>query len=379
MQKDTILVTIYADHEYYPPTLNALEELSKHFANIIVLYKIYSESNWKYTSNIKLISCGTIQNGYRLSKFKKIFVYIEYILKFIKCIFIYKPNVILVYDDYSLASMGMINFFINKKTKLWYHNHDTPELILPPFFSLNRFIRFYSPYVFKNLDLITFSSLERLKFYNLKNQLKSEVIELPNYPSLKIFNKKTFGFNKGEPLKLVFVGTVGENRGLFELIDCISEINKKINVTIDVYGLYPNNIIKNKLISKIKDLQVDKYVKLYASVPYNKIPDVLVNYNVGLGFYLGKTVMDTTIKNASNKIYEYAAAGLPVLTNISFNATENWIINSVPESNKLFHDFEFIINNYQALSNNAYNAFQEKYNYEIVFKYRVLPVLNSWV
>ena len=47
--------------------------------------------------------------------------------------------------------------------------------------------------------------------------------------------------------------------------------------------------------------------------PYKNIPTISSLCHIGLAIYTKPDVMNTTIGTASNKIYEYAAVGLPVL------------------------------------------------------------------
>ena len=55
-KKGDIVIAVYSHPEHYPPTLNAIEFLSKEFKHIYVIHRNIEGFNWKYPSNVTLLS-----------------------------------------------------------------------------------------------------------------------------------------------------------------------------------------------------------------------------------------------------------------------------------------------------------------------------------
>ena len=50
-----VLVTIYVHPEYYPPTLNAINELSLIFDEVVVVTRNLAASKWKFPENVRKV------------------------------------------------------------------------------------------------------------------------------------------------------------------------------------------------------------------------------------------------------------------------------------------------------------------------------------
>ena len=55
-----VLVTIYVHPEYYPPTLNAINELSLIFDEVVVVTRNLAASKWKFPENVSLKEEGAL-------------------------------------------------------------------------------------------------------------------------------------------------------------------------------------------------------------------------------------------------------------------------------------------------------------------------------
>src|SRR5579864_3442393 len=53
-----ITIAIYTHPEFYPPLLNAIDELAGEFKNLQVICRNLHASRWKYPANVQMISSG---------------------------------------------------------------------------------------------------------------------------------------------------------------------------------------------------------------------------------------------------------------------------------------------------------------------------------
>jgi hypothetical protein len=118
---------------------------------------------------------------------------------------------------------------------------------------------------------------------------------------------------------------------------------------------------------------VDKLIFL-GFVYYSDLPLFTESCHIGLACYSNVGIMNQTIATASNKIYEYCALKLPVLSNCNELSNNYWstyvwckLVNFVDD--ELLDAIEFIDNNYEYLSMEAYKDFLGGLNFQHNFKY----------
>ena len=63
-----ILILIHGNPQDYPPTLNAINELSPLFTDVDIVYKPYGNVDWIYPENVTLIKAGNTINVLEFEK-----------------------------------------------------------------------------------------------------------------------------------------------------------------------------------------------------------------------------------------------------------------------------------------------------------------------
>jgi hypothetical protein len=96
-----------------------------------------------------------------------------------------------------------------------------------------------------------------------------------------------------------------------------------------------------------------KYINLFESINYFKLPEVLIKYDVGLTIYKG--FIPNYIYNVPNKVFEYLACGLKVWYSKDLLTTDRLNDNSNQIENDTFLPPSFL----KILNCNNY-YFQEK-------------------
>ena len=118
---------------------------------------------------------------------------------------------------------------------------------------------------------------------------------------------------------------------------------------------------------------VSSQVFFYELTSYREVPQLAASCHVGIGIHSKTDIMHTTLGTSSNKIYEYAAAGLPVLVYDNEHFREHldaypWALFTDCSNSSLTGCIEKIISGYDHMSEQAYKSFTGQLNYETHFR-----------
>ena len=231
----TIIIAIYSHPEFYPPTLNSINELSKIFKKIIVYSRNVLASDWEYPQNVELIVSGTyvsIRDSETQSLYKKISSFLTYTNGFRKLIYSENPDWVQVCDAIPLACLSLMRLpNWNKNFKLWYHSHDVLDKKLIRKFSISWIASLTQNNAFKRINIFTLPAEERKKYFPL-DLFKGKYYYLPNFPSIFFYNQfyKEKEINQKQ-LNLIFQGSIGDGHGIENIIPIL-------NTSVNGYSLY---------------------------------------------------------------------------------------------------------------------------------------------
>lgn len=114
-----------------------------------------------------------------------------------------------------------------------------------------------------------------------------------------------------EGLRLIYHGTVAERFGIHLAIEALKYVNEEIPGSIfKVYGKYDDSY-KRRLREQIKELGLENNVSLDGRFLIEKIYEFIKASDIGLVPYMNNLYMNLAL---STKTFEYAAAGLPVVS-----------------------------------------------------------------
>ena len=139
---NNLVVAIYYHPEAYPPTLNAIEELSASFDTIEIVYRPNIKGSWIYPGNVTKITSGSFilaRDQETSSPINKILFFKRFTSDLLRSCRKKKPSCILLYDSLALLSYYLIRHLISFEHKVWYHNHDVLEKKLIRKYSLSWF------------------------------------------------------------------------------------------------------------------------------------------------------------------------------------------------------------------------------------------------
>jgi hypothetical protein len=303
------LVLIYSHPEYYPPTLNALDELATAVDEIEIIYRPFLKNNWDFPKNVILKPSGihiSRKESMQSNFISKTFFHFQFILNVFRSVISKKYNTILVYDHLAMLSLYLVSSFLSKNTALWYHNHDVPLLDNGRKFSIGWMAIHAQNRLLKKISIFSLPTKERLN--NFKISDKTKVFVIPNYPSKKKYFFHSNTEKKLDSIALIYQGTISKGHGLEEITFAINESNLLGSCRLSLVG---NISLDFK--SKLEEINLKSVIDYMGYVYYMDLPNVTSQSHIGIAVLIPKSINFKTASLASNKIYEYAACGLPVL------------------------------------------------------------------
>ncbi len=377
-----LVAALYYHPEVFPPTLNAINELSHCFDEINLVYRPHINGTWKYPSNVRQVPSGrlissTDQENAPLPK--KIFFFLQFTWHLFKqCR--NKAGVVLLYDHIALFAYFLIKPFVRTRPVLWYHNHDIAEIAKLRKYSVGWFACRAEKSIFTKIDIFTLPSAERLQFFPME-KFSGQCFVIPNYPAISFYGPfYQPGRTAHSSIRLLFQGRIGGGHGLEEIMALLPNPIGGRNATLVLKG-YCDAHYKEELIKLAAAYQVEDRVQFIGFTPYAEVPAVTASCDIGIGIFSKMEVMHVTLGSASNKLYEYAAAGLPVLYLdekhfADYLSKYEWAFPVQLNSGDIYKQVEKIMNSYERYSAAAHKDFMETLNFENVFR-PVIDYLSS--
>lgn len=143
----------------------------------------------------------------------------------------------------------------------------------------------------------------------------SKITYIPNGPDPEDFKpsaarevlRERYGFDQ---ITAVYAGAHGPANGLDLLLDAAYQI-RTLPISIVLVG---SGVEKDRLIARAKRDHLEN-VRFMDPVPKSKIPDLLYASDIGLHVLADVELFQTSV--SPNKVFDYMAASLPIVTNCS--------------------------------------------------------------
>jgi glycosyltransferase involved in cell wall biosynthesis len=368
-----VVAGIYIDPDFYPPTINALINLSEIAEEVVVITRNHASLDFPYPSNVTLIKKGkltTVLDTEKKSIINKLFSFVGYSFTLWRQSNKSDTQLVVYYDAIPLFSFFISKFLISGKKKFWYHNHDMPGTHMTRKFSVGWLSGKYEHKAMEHINYFSLPSYDRMKFYpNWKRP--NDYFSIPNYPSLKVYRKSEKTEFINNEIRIIFQGTIGEEHALEALISLLKkEIDGKSLRLILKGSVRPH--YKNQIDELAKSLDVADKLEWKSLGPYCELPSLTNTCHIGIAIYMGSDNVRKTLGTASNKIYEYAASGLPVILydNEQFRkylSGYTWTYFTDGTADSLETCIKAIMNNYESATKNSRSDFEKSLNFENQF------------
>ena len=205
---------------------------------------------------------------------------------------------------------------LKKKTnaKIIYDIHENiPSQILTknwiPKILRGAISKFYQLKERRALPYIDWLILAEDSYLKMYKDYKSVSI-IRNYPLLlKELLKNEIELKCNFP-KLVYVGGISEERGIFEMIQTVKILRQKFqDIELKIVGLVAGKL-KIETDNLLKSYKLDKNIFFYGKIPHPEALGLISRANIGLAIL---HPIPNYIESLPTKLFEYMAAGLPVI------------------------------------------------------------------
>jgi glycosyltransferase involved in cell wall biosynthesis len=379
-KKPNLIVAIYSHPEYYPPTLNAISLLAGSFEEVFILHRNITGFDWVYPSNVKLVAPGKlypVREVERRGVLQKIGWFLRFTFCFWRLWLKARPDSVIIYDALPTLSYRLFCWAVPKPRILWYHNHDVSEKQYIRPFTLGWLAWKSERWIFPRLQLFSLPAEERRQYFPM-DRLKGEFIFLPNFPSRIFYGQFSRVEADPEVYKLLYQGSIGPLHGLEEILGCIREplAGKRVQLVLKgfVSEAYLAELNSLALANGLKDA-----LQFIGPSGYRGVVENAFTCHIGIGIHQRDDIMNRTLGTASNKIYEYAAAGMPVLVYDNPHFREKlgnfqWVFFTDVSASSIRECLNRIIRDFPPLSELARADFQRSLCFELYF----LPVVQQY-
>lgn len=379
-----VLVAIYTHPELYPPTISAIEQLAKISEKVDVVTRNMLVSKWEYPDNVAVNYVNEGQfTGFEIEKIG-VLSKIKHFFKFVTTLkHIIKKNqteVLLVNDAIPLFASYLIRNTLRKKKVIWwYHNHDVVDMKRAGTLSIMGMAARFEKRSFQFLDVFSLPAKERLQYFP-KLKSNQEPVILPNYPLEDFYSKaENQKQNEDSTIKLVFQGSIGSGHGLEEIIGVLHHAINGKKVELHLVGKVRESYLKS-IEALVEKHDVHDHFTYHGMKSFAELPFYLSQFDIGLAIHKPYNVTYSTGGTASNKIYEYAASGMPIILfdNAHYRAyleDFEWTFFTDLTKDSLLHVMAVIDREISKFSKGASKDFHERFNFETVFQEQILPVL----
>ncbi|MBR8832747.1 MAG: glycosyltransferase [Stigonema ocellatum SAG 48.90 = DSM 106950] len=382
MAKKSIGLLIYANPDHYPPTINAVHLLSEHF-DVVLIGRNQDPANWEYTSNVRVHRLGqysSVKEREQLPATTKLWEYINFVAQARRLL--KDVSLIYAYDAFGYMAAYLCQLMQHKVIPLIYHNHDLNTQLFP-LSSLSGWVfRGERKWVHK-ANVVVFPSQERALLFQKLTKFNGLLMIVPNFPRKSFFETHqefpNLILERFKKPQVLLQGRISVHTSMLELIDSLIFLDKSIKLKlIGLISEQEHHIMRNFVVQK----NMFERVEYCISVPYKELFSHTWMAALGVCLYKKNNLNHQTMGTASNKIYEYAACGLPIIVSDFPNyrehlKSETWIRFADPDDPhsiaSAIQDILKDFGKYQAMCLAARHAFEEKYNYESAF----FPLLSK--
>jgi glycosyltransferase involved in cell wall biosynthesis len=385
MGKKKLGMILYFNPDYYPPTVNAAHLLSEHF-DVVLIGRNYDLPDGEYPANVTVHRLGpytSIQERMLASPLAKLREYLDFVAQARHLL--EGVSLIYAYDAFGYTAARLCCLTLPYKTPLIYQNHEIEEH-LSGLFSLSGWIQRAERAWINQANLVVFPDKARATFFQKVTGLKEAPTIVPNFPRKSFFTLSDDWVSvlpkRWESVTLFYRGSISETSAMREIVTAASLFKQdKQKVAVQFVG-FLQNAERQALHNWVYRVKMSDSFSYLGVLPYEDLQTPTFQATVGFALYKSTSFDRVACASACNKIYEYAACGLPVIvsdfpTYREYLSGELWVRFADPEDpqsiNAALQDILSDFEQYRVMCLAARQAFEQKFNYEFVFS----PLLST--
>jgi glycosyltransferase involved in cell wall biosynthesis len=233
------------------------------------------------------------------------------------------------------------------------------------------FIKKYEDFLASRVDAVVTVNDRLVERFEKSNE---SVVLLPNYPRLGQFSaiERKRKILSSDEVRLIYVGWLSIDRGIFRMLEMLQEVNKSINAQLLLIGKFASTDLERKFVERTKEFRLSENVIYKGYLSHDETINSLFDADVGLCLLNGK---ERYHWSEPIKYFEYSAAGLPVvMSNLDaaqrlIKKNGNGILVSPDSSGEAANAVKFLFehpSHSKIMAERGRRAFLEEYNWEMV-------------
>ena len=223
-----------------------------------------------------------------------------------------RPHALLYFEPHSSAA-AFLYLLLNPRCRLLIHYHEyrEPKEYRDPgnrLFGL--YHRLERRFLYRRAVWISQTNSDRVRLclQDTPEVTAAQMRVLPNYPPASWQQVQRTARSDSDPLRLIYIGAASiRDTFIREVVQWVSRQSSD-RLTLTVY--ISNSDAETQLMLQQAAAVYSHITVSLQGVPYQQLPQLLCQFDVGLVLYRGNT--PNYVYNAPNKLFEYLACGLDV-------------------------------------------------------------------
>src|SRR5258708_2262906 len=378
-ERPRVLVVMYGNPNYHPPTINAVRIMSDLFSvNMVCRNDAGPAADWPPAVAIERVGdLVTADESFGASVWRKLSWYRAFVRRIVATITETGPALIYAYDPIGFAASIAAIGKVRAEIPVVFHCHDTPELGRQRIASLQYWIFRYALRHTADAAFTIFPSKYRAPIWLDKARDPRAPMIVPNgaarefYPSRDDWN--ALARSRWESKRVLYLGSMGPENGQPQALRALAALPGAVKLELAGFGTAE---FRRELLELAASLSLQPRVTVSDWVPDPERDRLAEQAAVGLVLYRAVNPNWEHSGPSPNKLFQYAAWALPVVVPDrksfrEFFANDEWVTYADPEDPMgIARAIEFVLadrDRYIAMSRAARLAHDTKYNYERLF------------
>lgn len=382
--KPSLLVCIYQNPDYYPPTFNAVRILSEYFRVVVIGRNIRPcFAVWPNDVEVRRIGTyGDLDDKAAAGAIAKLAEYRSFARAIALALQEFAPVLVYAYDPHAFEAVLRAGARV-RAIPVIYHLHEMPEFAATQLTSLQTWIGRAALRHATAAATVIFPEANRASHYlAAAHDLRPPLI-VPNCPArdfcppLSESDVVALAMRRFAGREVIYAGSLGDSHSNREAVRAM----RRLPATRLVHLGWAPAGFADELRGLAADLKLTDRCAVESPVPHHQLAAPLLEAAVGLALHKPLDANLIHVATATNKLFEYAACAMPVvvpdLPNFhEFLTDEAWLAYADPfDPDSIARAIGSLLSdpeNYVRMSIAARRFFTDRFYYERAFA----PVLE---
>ena len=372
-----MLLIFRQNPDYHVAFTRAAVELSKYFSVHIVCSNIRAAAfNWPADIKIERVGLpvpfGNRRLWWRLASILDYFIFVWFVFSRIRSA---RPALVYAHDSEAFVAATIVRKWFS--FPLVYENQDQLEPEACSRFSVRRWVEEKAFERGPSAALVVYPAKERADYYRKRSGDAREPLVWPYYASKKLLSLPSdldqLMRTRFARREVLYTGVINGDIASNEAIRALDILGDTYRLT--VYGsIGPEDLSHFR--TYVRSLNAGGRIFHGGWINLAEMIERTINGAVGLVLFKPNSVNYRSMGTSTNKLYEYAARGIPVIVpdGPSFREAlknEDWVFFAdVSDPQSIVNGVRFFLENidrYLTASKAARVAFEDRFNFEVVF------------